>query len=137
MEAHLHGVQGAAGSNPVSPTTAAAVRNAVCQRINAKTRRPRAELGGSSGLIGRKRPHSYVPYVEMKLLFHIAEQFKLMAELLYLYTMKLYLKTLLLCLTIAKDLLGGIIAIGYFRSVALILLSMIMLVWYLTILSPA
>ncbi len=97
----------------------------------------RAELGASGGLIGRKRPHSYVPYVEMKLLFHIAEQFKLMAELLYLYTMKLYLKTLLLCLTIAKDLLGGIIAIGYFRSVALILLSMIMLVWYLTILSPA
>ena len=97
----------------------------------------RAELDASSGLIGRKRPHLYIPYVEMKLLFHIAEQFKLMAELLYLYTMKLYLKTLLLCLTIAKDLLGGIIAIGYFRSVALILLSMIMLVWYLTILSPA
>ena len=136
MEAHLHGVQGAAGSNPVSPTTTT-VRNAVCQRINAKDAAASDFLDALCDLIGRKRPHSYVPYVEMKLLFHIAEQFKLMAELLYLYTMKLYLKTLLLCLTIAKDLLGGIIAIGYFRSVALILLSMIMLVWYLTILSPA
>lgn len=59
-----------------------------------------------------------------------------MAELLYLYTVKLYLKTILLCLTIAKDLLGGIIAIGYFRSVVLILLAMAALVWYLTILPP-
>lgn len=107
--------------------------------VSASTQRRSGarRIGRIMRLIGRKRPHSYVPYVEMKLLFHIAEQFKLMAELLYLYTMKLYLKTLLLCLTIAKDLLGGIIAIGYFRSVALILLSMIMLVWYLTILSPA
>lgn len=76
----------------------------------------------------------------MKLLLHIAlqvaEQFKLMAELLYLYTARLYLKTILLCLRMAKDLLGGIIAIGYFRSVALILLAMIVLVWYLTILPP-
>ena len=54
LEAHLHGVQGAAGSNPVSPTTTTAVRNAVCQRINAKDSAARVELGGSSGLIGRK-----------------------------------------------------------------------------------
>ena len=44
---------------------------------------------------------------ELKL---VAEQFKLMGELLYLYTLKFFL-------IIARDLLGGIIAIGLTRSV--------------------
>ena len=47
----------------------------------------------------------------------------------------IYLRSLLLCLTIARDLLGGIIAIGYTRSVLLFLVSMTMIVWYLTILA--
>ena len=47
----------------------------------------------------------------------------------------LYLKSILLCLTIARDLLGGIIALGYTRSTLLILLSITMLVWYLTFLT--
>lgn len=47
----------------------------------------------------------------------------------------IYLRSLLLCLTIARDLLGGIIAIGYTRSVLLLLVSMTMIVWYLTILA--
>ena len=69
---------------------------------------------------------------QMKL---VAEQFAIMGELLYLYTMRLYLKTVLLCLGVARDLLGGIIAIGYFRSVLILLIAMTMLVWYLTILA--
>ena len=47
----------------------------------------------------------------------------------------IYLKSLLLCLTIARDLLGGIIAIGYTRSVLLFLVATTMLVWYLTLLA--
>lgn len=47
----------------------------------------------------------------------------------------IYLRSILLCLTIARDLLGGIIAIGYTRSVLLFLVSMTMLVWYLTFLT--
>ncbi len=46
-----------------------------------------------------------------------------------------YLRSILLCLTIARDLLGGIIAIGYTRSVLLFLVAMTMLVWYLTLLT--
>ena len=45
----------------------------------------------------------------------------------------LYLKSILLCLTIARDLLGGIIAVGYTRSVAIFLIAMTMLVWYFTL----
>ena len=62
---------------------------------------------------------------ELKL---VAEQFKLMGELLYLYTLKFFL-------IIARDLLGGIIAIGFTRSVVIFLLATTMLVWYLTFLS--
>ena len=47
----------------------------------------------------------------------------------------IYLRSILLCLTIARDLLGGIIAIGYTRSVLLFLVAMTMLVWYLTFLT--
>jgi len=46
-----------------------------------------------------------------------------------------YLRSILLCLTVARDLLGGIIAIGYMRSVLLFLVAMTMLVWYLTLLT--
>ena len=59
----------------------------------------------------------------------VAEQFLLAGELLYLYTMKFFL-------TIARDLLGGIIAIGYTRSFVIFLISLTMLVWYLTLLAP-
>ena len=62
---------------------------------------------------------------ELKL---VAEQFKLMGELLYLYTLKFFL-------IIARDLLGGIIAIGLTRSVIIFLLATTMLVWYLTLLA--
>lgn len=58
----------------------------------------------------------------------MAEQFLLTGELLYLYTLKFLL-------IIARDLLGGIIAIGYFRSVMILLISMTILVWYLTLLA--
>ncbi len=47
----------------------------------------------------------------------------------------IYLKSILLCLTIARDLLGGIIAFGFTRSVLLFLVAMTMLVWYLTFLT--
>lgn len=46
-----------------------------------------------------------------------------------------YLKSILLCLTIARDLLGGIIALGYTRSLLLFLVATTMLVWYLTFLT--
>ncbi|MCY3544672.1 MAG: hypothetical protein OXH22_11635 [Chloroflexi bacterium] len=62
---------------------------------------------------------------ELKL---VAEQFKLMGELLYLYTLKFFL-------VIARDLLGGIVAIGYARSVMIFLISTTILVWYLTLLT--
>ena len=64
----------------------------------------------------------------MKLIKLFAEQFLLMGELIYLYTLKFFL-------TIARDLLGGIIAIGLTRSVMIFLLGMMMVVWYLTILA--
>ena len=64
----------------------------------------------------------------LKELKFVAEQFKLMGELLYLYTLKFLL-------IIARDLLGGIIAIGYTRSVVIFLISMTILVWYLTLLA--
>ena len=63
----------------------------------------------------------------MKHLKLVAEQFMLMGELLYLYTLKFFL-------TIVRDLLGGIIAIGYTRSFVIFLIAMTMLVWYLTLL---
>lgn len=63
---------------------------------------------------------------ELKL---VAEQFKLMGELLYLYTLKFFL-------IIARDLLGGIIAIGFTRSVMIFLIATTLLVWYLTLLAP-
>lgn len=47
----------------------------------------------------------------------------------------IYLRSLLLCLTIARDLLGGIIALGYTRSVLLFLVAMAMIVWYLALLT--
>ena len=50
-----------------------------------------------------------------------------MGELLYLYTLKFFL-------TVVRDLLGGIIAIGYTRSFVIFLIAMTMLVWYLTLL---
>ena len=62
---------------------------------------------------------------ELKL---VAEQFKLMGELLYLYTLKFFL-------VIARDLLGGIVAIGYARSVMIFLIATTILVWYLTLLA--
>ena len=62
---------------------------------------------------------------ELKL---VAEQFKLMGELLYLYTVKFFL-------IIARDLLGGIVAIGLTRSIVIFLIATTMLVWYLTFLS--
>ena len=62
---------------------------------------------------------------ELKL---VAEQFKLMGELLYLYTVKFFL-------IIARDLLGGIIAVGLTRSIVIFLIATTMLVWYLTFLS--
>ena len=62
---------------------------------------------------------------ELKL---VAEQFKLMGELLYLYTLKFFL-------IIARDLLGGIVAIGLTRSIVIFLIATTMLVWYLTFLS--
>ena len=58
----------------------------------------------------------------------MAEQFKLMGELLYLYTVKFFL-------IIARDLLGGIVAIGLTRSIVIFLIATTMLVWYLTFLS--
>ena len=63
----------------------------------------------------------------MKHLKLVAEQFMLMGELLYLYTLKFFL-------TVVRDLLGGIIAIGYTRSFVIFLIAMTMLVWYLTLL---
>ena len=51
----------------------------------------------------------------------------LMGELLYLYTLKFLL-------IIARDLLGGIIAIGFTRSVLILLIATTILVWYLTLL---
>jgi len=62
---------------------------------------------------------------ELKL---VAEQFKLMGELLYLYTVKFFL-------IIARDLLGGIVAVGLTRSIVIFLIATTMLVWYLTFLS--
>ncbi len=59
----------------------------------------------------------------------VAEQFKLMGELLYLYTLRFLL-------IVARDLLGGIIAIGYTRSLVIFLISLTMIVWYLTLLAP-
>ena len=59
----------------------------------------------------------------------MGEQFLLMGELMYLYTLKFLL-------IIARDLLGGIIAIGYTRSVVIFLLAITILVWYLTLLAP-
>ena len=59
----------------------------------------------------------------------MGEQFLLVGELLYLYTLKFLL-------IIARDLLGGIIAIGFTRSVVIFLIATTMLVWYLTILAP-
>ncbi len=47
----------------------------------------------------------------------------------------IYLRSILLCLTIARDLLGGIIAIGYFRAVMILLMSITILVWYFTLLA--
>ena len=47
----------------------------------------------------------------------------------------IYLRSILLCLTIARDLLGGIIAIGYFRTVMILLMSITILVWYFTLLA--
>ncbi len=64
----------------------------------------------------------------MRFLKDVAEQFMLMGELLYLYTLKFLL-------IIARDLLGGIIAIGYTRSVLLFLVATTILVWYLTLLA--
>ena len=52
----------------------------------------------------------------------------LMGELLYLYTLKFLL-------IIARDLLGGIIAIGFTRSVLILLIAMTIIVWYLTLLT--
>lgn len=52
----------------------------------------------------------------------------LMGELLYLYTLKFLL-------IIARDLLGGIIAIGFIRSFVIFLLATTILVWYLTLLA--
>ncbi|MXY47582.1 MAG: hypothetical protein F4Y44_11545 [Chloroflexi bacterium] len=63
----------------------------------------------------------------MRFLKDVAEQFMLMGELLYLYTLKFLL-------IIARDLLGGIIAIGFMRSVLILLIAMTILVWYLTLL---
>ena len=51
-----------------------------------------------------------------------------MGELLYLYTLKFLL-------IIARELLGGIIAIGFTRSVVIFLIATTMLVWYLTFLT--
>ena len=64
----------------------------------------------------------------MRLLRFFAEQFWLLGGLIYFFTLKLFL-------TIARDLLGGIIAIGLTRSVMIFLISMMMVVWYLTILA--
>jgi len=64
----------------------------------------------------------------LKDLKFVAEQFKLMGELLYLYTLKFFL-------IIARDLLGGIVAIGLTRSIVIFLIATTMLVWYLTFLS--
>jgi len=64
----------------------------------------------------------------LKELKFVAEQFKLMGELLYLYTLKFFL-------IIARDLLGGIVAIGLTRSIVIFLIATTMLVWYLTFLS--
>ena len=47
----------------------------------------------------------------------------------------IYLRSILLCLTIARDLLSGIIAIGYFRAVMILLMSITILVWYFTLLA--
>ncbi len=47
----------------------------------------------------------------------------------------IYLRSILLCLTIARDLLSGIIAIGYFRTVMILLMSITILVWYFTLLA--
>ena len=47
----------------------------------------------------------------------------------------IYLMSILLCLTIARDLLSGIIAIGYFRAVMILLMSITILVWYFTLLA--
>lgn len=64
----------------------------------------------------------------MRFLKLMAEQFMLMGELLYLYTLKFLL-------IIARDLLGGIIAIGFIRSFVIFLLATTILVWYLTLLA--
>ncbi|MYC07341.1 MAG: hypothetical protein F4X57_09260 [Chloroflexi bacterium] len=64
----------------------------------------------------------------MRFLKDVAEQFMLMGKLLYLYTLKFLL-------IIARDLLGGIIAIGFTRSVLILLIAMTILVWYLTLLA--
>ena len=47
----------------------------------------------------------------------------------------IYLRSILFCLTIARDLLSGIIAIGYFRAVMILLMSITILVWYFTLLA--
>ena len=47
----------------------------------------------------------------------------------------IYLRSILLCLTIVRDLLSGIIAIGYFRAVMILLMSITILVWYFTLLA--
>ena len=47
----------------------------------------------------------------------------------------IYLRSILLCLTIARDLISGIVSLGYFRTVMILLMSITILVWYLMILS--
>ena len=47
----------------------------------------------------------------------------------------IYLKSILLCLTIARDLISGIVSLGYFRTVMILLMSITILVWYLTLLT--
>ena len=47
----------------------------------------------------------------------------------------IYLKSILLCLTIARDLISGIVSLGYFRTVMILLMSITILVWYLTLLA--
>ena len=64
----------------------------------------------------------------MRYIKYVAEPFLLMGELLYLYTLKFLL-------IIARDLLGGIIAIGFTRSVLILLIAMTIIVWYLTLLT--
>ena len=47
----------------------------------------------------------------------------------------IYLRSILLCLTIARDLISGIVSLGYFRTVMILLMSITILVWYLTLLA--